>query len=73
MVTDHRVDAAEPVTDAVVWDAALDPLLLEVWNLFPMHTAVFRRPVRPRLDPGLPATEDWDLRPRLPQRIRLCD
>ncbi len=65
LVTDHRVDPALPVGKAVVWDVEFDPLLLEACNLFPVHTAVFRRPVTARLDPGLPAIEDWDFWLRL--------
>lgn len=65
LVTDHRVDPAAPIADAVVWDVAFDPLLLEACNLFPVHTAVFRLPVLARLDPGLPAIEDWDFWLRL--------
>lgn len=65
LVTDHRTDPTTPITGAVVWDVGFDPLLLEACNLFPVHTAVFRRPARARLDPGLPAIEDWDFWLRL--------
>ncbi len=65
LVTDHRIDPALPVGEAVVWDVGFDPLLLEACNLFPVHTAVLRRPATARLDPGLPAIEDWDFWLRL--------
>ena len=65
LVTDHRVDPALPVREAVVWDVGFDPLLLEACNLFPVHTAVVRRPATARLDPALPAIEDWDFWLRL--------
>lgn len=65
LVTDHRVDPGTPVTEGVAWNVPFDPLLLEACNLFPVHTAVFRRPVLARLDPGLPAIEDWDFWLRL--------
>jgi glycosyltransferase involved in cell wall biosynthesis len=77
LVTDHRIDPARPVDGlldgivegpvdrAVVWDVGFYPLLLEACNLFPVHTAVFRRPATARLDPGLPAIEDWDFWLRL--------
>ncbi|APU21296.1 glycosyltransferase family 2 protein [Actinoalloteichus sp. GBA129-24] len=65
LVTDHRIDPDRPVREAVVWDVGFDPLLLEVCNLFPVHTAVFRRPATARLHPGLPAIEDWDFWLRL--------
>ena len=70
LVTDHRVDPTTPVTDAVVWDVAFDPLLLQACNLFPVHAAVFRRPGSARLDPGLPAIEDWDFWLRLMHAYR---
>jgi glycosyltransferase involved in cell wall biosynthesis len=60
LVTDHRIGLAGPVNEAVVWDVGFDPLLLEACNLFPVHTAVFRRPATARLHPELPAIEDWD-------------
>ena len=60
LVTDHRIDPAQPIDEAVVWDVGFDPLLLEACNLFPVHTAVFRRPDIARLYPDLPAIEDWD-------------
>lgn len=65
LVTDHRIDPARPVGEAVVWDVGFDPLLLEACNLFPVHTAVFRRPATARLSPELPAIEDWDFWLRL--------
>jgi glycosyltransferase involved in cell wall biosynthesis len=65
LVTDHRIDPARPVDGAVVWDVGFDPLLLEACNLFPVHTAVFRRPATARLHPELPAIEDWDFWLRL--------
>lgn len=65
LVTEHRTDPTLPVTGAVVWDLEFDPLLLEACNLFPVHTAVFRRPATARLDPELPAIEDWDFWLRL--------
>jgi hypothetical protein len=65
LVTDHRTDPTTPITDAVVWDVGFDPLLLEACNLFPVHTAVLRRPATARLDPVLPAIEDWDFWLRL--------
>lgn len=65
LVSEHRTDPATPVTGAAVWDVRFDPLLLEACNLFPVHTAVFRRPARARLDSGLPAIEDWDFWLRL--------
>ncbi|ORT53590.1 glycosyltransferase family 2 protein [Frankia sp. KB5] len=65
LVTDHRIDPGLPVGDAVVWDVGFDPLLLEACNLFPVHTAVLRRPATARLDPRLPAIEDWDFWLRL--------
>lgn len=65
LVTDHRIDPARPVTEAVAWDVGFDPLLLEACNLFPVHTAVFRRPATARLHPELPAIEDWDFWLRL--------
>jgi glycosyltransferase involved in cell wall biosynthesis len=65
LVTDHRTDPTTPITGAVVWDVGFDRLLLEACNLFPVHAAVFRRPATARLDPGLPAIEDWDFWLRL--------
>lgn len=66
LVTDHRTDPATPTpAGAVAWDVEFDPLLLEACNLFPVHAAVFRRPAVARLDPGLPAIEDWDFWLRL--------
>jgi glycosyltransferase involved in cell wall biosynthesis len=65
LVTDHRVDPTRPVSGAVRWDVGFDSLLLQACNLFPVHTAVFRRPVTARLDPGLLAIEDWDFWLRL--------
>lgn len=65
LVTEQRVDPTGPVTGAVAWDVDFDPRLLEVCNLFPVHTAVFRRPESARFDPGLPAIEDWDFWLRL--------
>lgn len=65
LVTDHRIDPTRPVDGAVVWDVGFDPLLLEACNLFPVHTAVFRRPATARLHPELPAIEDWDFWLRL--------
>jgi glycosyltransferase involved in cell wall biosynthesis len=65
LVTSHRIDPARPVDGAVVWDVGFDPLLLEACNLFPVHTAVFRRPATARLNPALPAIEDWDFWLRL--------
>jgi glycosyltransferase involved in cell wall biosynthesis len=70
LVTEHRVDPALPVGEAVVWDVGFDPLLLEACNLFPVHTAVLRRPTTARLDPGLPAIEDWDFWLRLTREHR---
>jgi hypothetical protein len=49
----------------VPWDVGFDPLLLEACNLLPVHAAVFRRPAAARLDPALPAQEDWDFWLRL--------
>jgi len=65
LVTDHRIGPARPVDGAVVWDVGFDPLLLEACNLFPVHSAVFRRPTTARLHPELPAIEDWDFWLRL--------
>lgn len=66
LVTERRTAPTTSVTGApVVWDVGFDPLLLEACNLFPVHTAVFRRPESARLDPGLPAIEDWDFWLRL--------
>jgi glycosyltransferase involved in cell wall biosynthesis len=65
LVSNHRTDPALPISGAVVWDVEFDPLLLEACNLFPVHTAVFRRPATARLDPELPAIEDWDFWLRL--------
>jgi glycosyltransferase involved in cell wall biosynthesis len=65
LVTDHRIDPDRPVDGAVVWDVGFDPLLLEACNLFPVHTAVVRRPATARLNPRLPAIEDWDFWLRL--------
>lgn len=65
LVTDHRIDPTRSVSEAVVWDVEFDPLLLEACNLFPVHTAVLRRPATARHDPTLPAIEDWDFWLRL--------
>jgi hypothetical protein len=64
-LTAARSRPARHVSDAVEWDVGFDPLLLEACNLFPVHIAVFRRAATARLDPGLPATEDWDFWLRL--------
>ena len=70
LVSDRRAGPGAPPTGAVRWDIGFDPVLLEACNLLPVHAAVFRRPEGARLDPALPALEDWDFWLRLVREER---
>lgn len=70
LVSDRRTGPAGPPAAAVPWDVGFDPLLLEACNLLPVHAAVFRRPAAARLDPALPALEDWEFWLRLVREHR---
>lgn len=66
-VSNYRINNVNSIRCEELWDIDIYPLLLDVTNLFPIHTALFKNfsGTKARFDTSLSVIEDWDMWLRL--------